>query len=64
VFLKFPFEGKTRRRLIQSGIEDHTFDPTNVRKHFPNEELTLGENKLLGVDSPVEKESIELIIIK
>jgi len=28
--------------LISSTIEDHTFGPTNVRDHFPEEELTLG----------------------
>ena len=38
--------------LVQSGIEDHTFGPTNVRAHFP-EELTLGKNMLLEVDSLV-----------
>jgi len=40
--------------LISSGIEDHTFGPTNVREHFPEEELTLGRNRLLEVDSLVE----------
>ena len=27
--------------LIQSGIENHTFGPTNVREHFLEDELTL-----------------------
>jgi len=27
--------------LISTGIEDHTFGPTNIRAHFPEEELTL-----------------------
>jgi len=36
---------------LSSGIEDHTFGPTNVWKHFPEEDLTLGKNKLLEVDS-------------
>jgi len=40
--------------LISSGIEDHTFGPTNVREHFPEEELTLGKNKLLEVASLAE----------
>jgi len=39
--------------LIQSGIEDHTVGPANVRAHFPEEELTLGENMLLEVVSLV-----------
>jgi len=39
VFPKFLFEGK--RELKQSGIEEHTFGLTNVRDHFPQEELTL-----------------------
>ena len=30
--------------LIQFGIEDHTSGPTNVREHFPEEELTPSEN--------------------
>jgi len=42
VFLEFPFEGKIGKGLI----EDHTFGPTNVRDFFPEEELTLGKNKL------------------
>jgi len=37
--------------LIQYGIEDHTFGPTNVRTHFTEEELTLGKNIMLEVDS-------------
>jgi len=40
--------------LISSGIEDHTFGSTNVREHFPEEELTQGKNRLLDVDSLVE----------
>ena len=40
--------------LIQSGIEDHTFGPTNVREHFSEQELTLGKNMLLEVDSYVQ----------
>jgi len=40
--------------LMQSGIEDHTFGPTNVREHFPEEELILGKKRLLEVDSHVE----------
>jgi len=39
---------------ISSGIEDHTFGPTNVKEHFPEEELNLGRNKLLDADSLVE----------
>jgi len=37
--------------LILSGTEDHTFGPTNVKENFPEEELTLGKNRLLEVDS-------------
>jgi len=40
--------------LIQSGIEDNTFGPTNLREHFPEEELTLSRNKLFEMDSLVE----------
>jgi len=28
---------------MQSGVDDHTFGPTNAREHFPDEELTLGK---------------------
>jgi len=64
VFLKFLFEGKSGRRLLQPGIEDHSLGPTNVREHFTEEELTLGKNRLLEVDNLVELEGIELIEIK
>ena len=47
--------------LIQSGVEDYTFRPTNERENFPEEELTLGRNISLEVDSLVEEELIELI---
>jgi len=40
--------------FISFGIEDHTFGPTKVREHFPEEESTLGENMLLKVASLVE----------
>jgi len=40
--------------LISSGMEDHTFGPINLREHFPEEELTLGKNRLLEVASLVE----------
>ena len=33
--------------FISFGIEDHIFGPTKVREHFPEEELTLGKNRLL-----------------
>jgi len=33
--------------VIQSGIEDHTFGPTNVREQFSENELTLGKKRLL-----------------
>ena len=42
------------KNLISSGIEDHTFGPTNLREHFPEEELTLGKNRILEVASLVE----------
>ena len=54
VFLKFPFKGKDGLSLISSGIEDHTFGPTYVKEHFPEEEVTLGKNRLLEVASLVE----------
>ena len=45
---------KVVENLISSGIEDHTLGPTNVREHFPEEELTLGKSRLLKVASLVE----------
>jgi len=51
VFLKFPFEGSRRLNAVLSGIEGHTFGPINVSEHFPEEELTVGKNRLLEVDS-------------
>jgi len=51
--------------LISTGIEDHTFGPTNVREYFPEEELAPGKNRLLKVDNSLVKwERIELIGIK
>jgi len=32
--------------LMQSSIVEHTFGPTNVREHFPEEDLTLGKSRL------------------
>jgi len=49
---------------LSSGSEDHTFGLINVREHFPEEELTLGKNRLLEVDILVECGCIELIGIK
>ena len=40
--------------LISSGIEDHTFGPMNLRKHFPEDELTLGKNRFSEVAILVE----------
>jgi len=37
-----------RKTFISFGIEGHTFGPTNVREHFPEEELTLGQWFLTG----------------
>jgi len=51
--LTFHLKAKVAEDLTQFGIEDHTFRPTNVREHFPEEELTLGKNKLLEMDSLV-----------
>jgi len=45
---------KLAEDLTQSGIYDHTFGPNNVREHLPEEELTLGKNRLLVADSLVE----------
>jgi len=39
--------------FILSGVEDHTFGPTNVRAHFLDEELTLDKNMLLEVNNLV-----------
>jgi len=40
-----PFGSKCSRRLT-----------TNIREYFPEDELNLGKNKLLEVDSLVENE--------
>jgi len=53
-FLSFYLKAKVFEVLISSGIETHTFGPTNVREHFPEEELTVGKSKLLAVDILVE----------
>ena len=45
---------KVAEDLIQSGDEDHTFGPTNIKEHFPEEVLTLGKHRLLEMDSLVE----------
>jgi len=42
--------------LMLSSIKNHTFEPTKVRNDFTEEELTLGKNRLLEVDSLVEWE--------
>jgi len=35
----------------ESGIEDHTYRPTNVRNLLPEVELTLGKYRFLEMDS-------------
>ena len=35
----FSFHGNVVEDLISFGIEDHTFGPTKVREHFPEEKL-------------------------
>jgi len=47
VFFKFHLKVNVVENVISSGIEDHTFGPMNLREHFPEEELTLGKNRLL-----------------
>jgi len=37
--------------LIQSGIGNHTFGPTNVREHFLEEELTRQSASMLPLKS-------------
>jgi len=32
-------------KLLQSGIEEHTFEPTNVTENFREDALTVGKNK-------------------
>jgi len=34
-FLSFHFKVKVVDDLVQPGIVDHSFGPTNVREHFP-----------------------------
>ena len=56
-----PFEGEGSRRLkIQSCFEDHIFRPTDVREHFPEDELILGENRLLEVQPHLEPVFIQV----
>ena len=54
MFLSFHLKVKVVENLISSGIEDHTFGAINLREHFPEEELTLGKNRILEVASLVE----------
>jgi len=42
-FFSFHLKVNVVEDLISFGIEDHTFGPTKVREHFPEEELTLGK---------------------
>jgi len=60
MFLKSVLKVKVSEDFIESGIDDHTFDPANVKKHFPEDEFTLGENRLLEVDSLMVWEWMEL----
>ena len=53
---------KVEKDLMQSSTED--FGLQNVREYFPEDELTLGKNRLLEVDSIVDWECMELIGIK
>ena len=53
-FLGFHLKVNIVESLILFDIEDHTFGRTNVREDFPEEELTLGKNRLLEVASHVE----------
>ena len=63
-YLSFHLNVKEVENLILSGIEDHTFGPTNLREHFPVEELILGKNRFLEVASLVKWSWIELSGIK
>jgi len=51
MFLKFPFEGKSGKRLNAFWYWRPHFWATQCKEHFPEEELTQGKNKLLEVDS-------------
>jgi len=53
-FFSFHLKVNVVEDLISFGIEDHTFRPIKVREHFPEEELTIGKNRLLDVASLVE----------
>jgi len=44
--LSFHLKVKLTEDLLQSSAEEHTFGQTNVREHFPEEELTLGKSRL------------------
>ena len=63
-FFSFHLKVNVVEDLIWFGIEDHTLGPIKAREHFPEEELTLGKNRLLEVASLVEWEWIELIVMK
>jgi len=53
-FFSFHLKVNVVEDLISCGNEDHTLRPTNVRENFPEEELTLGKNRLVEVASLVE----------
>jgi len=54
VFFSFHLKVNVVEDLISFGIEHHTLRPIKVREHFPEEELTLGKNRLLEVAILVE----------
>ena len=45
-FLSFHLKVKMTEDLIQSNTENHTFGPTNVMEHFPEEELSKKTNQI------------------
>jgi len=46
-FFSFHLKVNVVEDFIPFGIEDYTLGPTKVREYFPEEELTLGKNRLL-----------------
>jgi len=55
---------KVDKDFIQPDINGHPFGQTNPREHFPEEVLTLRQNRLLGVDIRLDWVWTELIEVK
>ena len=63
-FLTCYLKWKVAEDVMQSGLDDHAFGQASVREHFPEEVLTLRQNRLLGVDIRLDWVWTELIEVK